>query len=109
MFAHEIRVDWCAPAGVEMVLAILGKGAPTEARQRELASRIHEWETYQDSQNLEWGPSAMVKALAAYGVPGYKVRAYGTRAGRDARRGEGDLDVPARRRSSSPGAAPTPG
>jgi hypothetical protein len=85
VFAHEIRVDWCAPAGVEMVLAIMGKGAPTDARQRELASRIHEWETYQDSKNLQWGPSAMVKALAAYGVPGYKVIAYGTRS--DALRG----------------------
>jgi hypothetical protein len=85
VFAHEIRVDWCAPAGVEMVLAIMGKGAPTDARQRELASRIHEWETYQDSKNLQWGPSAMVKALAAYGVPGYKVIAYQTR--QDALRG----------------------
>jgi hypothetical protein len=78
VFAHEIHVDWCAPAGVEMVLAIMGKGPATEARQRELASRIHEWETYTDSKNLQWGPSAMVKALAAYGVPGYKVVAYQT-------------------------------
>ena len=85
VFAHEIHVDWCAPAGVTMVLAIHGKGAPTDDRQREVASRIHEWETYADSHNLQWGPSAMVKALAAYGVPGYKVVAYGSRA--DAMRG----------------------
>ena len=33
-----------------------------------------------DSLNGGWGPSAMVKALAAYDVPGYEVRAYQTRA-----------------------------
>jgi hypothetical protein len=80
VFSHELRVTWCAPAGVNMVLAVLGKGPPTAARETELASRIHEWETYQDSHNLDWGPSAMVKALAAYGAPGYQVRAYETRA-----------------------------
>ena len=68
-----------------IVLAIMGKGAPTDARETELASRIHEWETYPDSHNLDWGPSAMVKALAAYGVPGYQVVAYESRA--DALRG----------------------
>lgn len=85
VFAHEIHVDWCAPAGVSMVLAIWNKGAPTDSRQREIASRVHEWETWQDSHNLQWGPSAMVKALAAYGVPGYKVVAYQSR--QDAMRG----------------------
>ena len=85
VFAHELRVTWCAPAGVAIVLAIMGKGAPTDARETELASRIHEWETYPDSHNLDWGPSAMVKALAAYGVPGYQVVAYESRA--DALRG----------------------
>ncbi|MBA2381713.1 MAG: hypothetical protein H0V73_06350 [Chloroflexi bacterium] len=85
VFAHELHEDWCSPAGVSMVLAILDKGAPTEARQRELASRIHEWETYSDSHNLQWGPSAMVKALSAYGAVGYRVVAYETRA--DALRG----------------------
>jgi hypothetical protein len=85
VFAHEIHEDWCAPAGVTMVLAILGKGDASDAREREIASRIHEWETYPDSHNLEWGPSAMVKALAAYGAPGYQVVAYGSRA--DALRG----------------------
>jgi hypothetical protein len=80
VFASEIRDTWCAPAGVAMVLAIMGKGDPTDARETEIASRIHEWETYPDSHNLDWGPSAMVKALAAYGVPGYQVRAYGSRA-----------------------------
>jgi hypothetical protein len=80
VFVSEIRDTWCAPAGVSIVLAIMGKGAPTDARETEIAGRIHEWETYPDSHNLDWGPSAMVKALAAYGVPGYQVRAYGSRA-----------------------------
>jgi hypothetical protein len=79
VFAHEIDKDWCAPAGVTMVLAIMGKGAPTDAREREIASRVREWESYSDSHNGEWGPSAMVLALNAYGVPGYKVRIYETR------------------------------
>jgi hypothetical protein len=80
VFAHELHEDWCAPAGVTMVLAILDKGAATDARQREIASRIHEWETYSDSHNLEWGPSAMIKALSAYGAKGYQLVAYETRA-----------------------------
>jgi hypothetical protein len=85
VFAHEIDKDWCAPAGVTMVLAIMGKGAPTDARETEIASRVREWESYSDSHNGEWGPSAMALALKAYGVPGYKVRIYETRA--DALRG----------------------
>lgn len=85
VFVTELRDTWCAPAGVSIVLAIMGKGAPTNARETEIAGRIHEWETYADSHNYDWGPSAMVKALAAYGVPGYQVRAYETRA--DALRG----------------------
>jgi hypothetical protein len=85
VFAHEIDKDWCAPAGVTMVLAIMGKGAPTDAREREIASRVREWDSYSDSHNGDWGPSAMAQALNAYGVPGYKVRIYQTRA--DALRG----------------------
>ena len=85
VFAHEIDKDWCAPAGVTMVLAIMGKGAPTNARQSEIASRVREWESYGDSHNGDWGPTAMALALSAYGVPGYKVRIYETRP--DALRG----------------------
>jgi hypothetical protein len=79
VFAHEIDKDWCAPAGVTMVLAIMGKGAPTDAREREIASRVGEWESYSDSHNGQWGPTAMALALDAYGVKGYKVRIYQTR------------------------------
>jgi len=81
VFAHEIRDTWCASAGVQIVLAILGHGDNSSARQRELQSRVHEWESYTDSHNGDWGPSAMSLALADYGVPGYQVRAYTTRQG----------------------------
>ena len=80
VFAHELRNVWCSPAGVQMVLAYLGRGDISDDFQRELASRVHEWESYVDSHNGGWGPSAMVEALAAYGAPGYEVRAYETRA-----------------------------
>ncbi|MBI3745365.1 MAG: hypothetical protein HY264_02345 [Chloroflexi bacterium] len=79
-FAHEIRNTWCSPAGVEITLAILGVARASDELQREIAGRIHEWESWTDSHNGGWGPSAMVQALAAYGAPGYQVRAYETRA-----------------------------
>jgi hypothetical protein len=78
-FAHELRDDWCSPAGVTTALAILGLGAPTDDREREIASRIHEWESYQDSHNGEWGPSAMALAMDAYGAKGYRVYAFQSR------------------------------
>ena len=71
---------WCAVAGTQMVLGIWGKAPLTLAFQKELASRIGEWESRRDSHNGGWGPAAMVAALKAYGVPGYEVRAYDTRA-----------------------------
>ena len=79
VFAHEIRKDWCAPAGVQMTLASLGLADNSSAFQKQLAARIHEWETYADSHNYEWGPSAMASALAAYGAPGYVIHAYDSR------------------------------
>ena len=84
-FAHELRDDWCAPAGVTTALAILGLGAPTDAREREIASRVHEWDSYVDSHNGEWGPAAIALALKAYGADGYAIVAYESRA--DALRG----------------------
>jgi hypothetical protein len=80
VFAHEIRKDWCAPAGIQMTLASLGLADTSDAFQRTLAGRIHEWETYADSHNYEWGPSAMASALAAYGAPGFVIHAYDSRA-----------------------------
>jgi hypothetical protein len=78
VFAHEIRVDWCAPAGVQSVLASLGLANTSDDTQREIAGRVREWEAYSDSHNGEWGPAAMALALDAYGAPGYEVRAFDT-------------------------------
>lgn len=80
VFAHQIEKTWCAPAGVQMTLAYLGLGDTSVAFQRELQGRVREWESYGDSHNGNWGPSAMALALEAYGAPGYEVRAYETRA-----------------------------
>ncbi|MFL5689535.1 MAG: C39 family peptidase [Chloroflexota bacterium] len=81
VFAHEQKITWCAPAGVQMVLAMHGKGDTSSTFQRELQARVHDWESRADSHNGDWGPSAMALALDAYGVPGYEVRAYKTRQG----------------------------
>jgi hypothetical protein len=78
-FASEAQNTWCASAGVQMVLSILGLGDTSTAFQRTLQSRVGEWDAYSDSHNGDWGPAAMVKALAAYGAPGYKIHAHRTR------------------------------
>ncbi len=80
IFAHEVKDTWCAPAGVQMTLAFLGLADTSDAFQGELQGRVREWESYGDSHNGKWGPSAMVLALDAYGAPGYEVRGYQTRA-----------------------------
>ena len=79
VFAHELKITWCAPAGITMVVALHGRATASDDFQREVAGRVHEFESYDDSHNGGWGPSAMSEALAAYGVPGYEVRAYETR------------------------------
>jgi len=78
--SEEYDHTWCAVAGTQIVLGMWGKAPLTLAFQKELASRIGEWESRRDSLNGGWGPAAMVAALKAYGVPGYEVRAYDTRA-----------------------------
>jgi hypothetical protein len=79
IFAHEKNDTWCAAAGVQIILTYFGKGNTSNRFQAELMGRVHEWESYRDSHNGDWGPSAMSLALADYGVPGYEVRAYKTR------------------------------
>ena len=79
VFAHQNTKDWCAVAGVAMVLAIHDRGAPSDALQEDLARRVKEWESWEDSHNGRWGPAAMALALEEYGVPGYQIRAYPTR------------------------------
>jgi hypothetical protein len=79
IFASEVKDTWCSPAGVQITLAFLGKADTSVGFQRELQDRVHEWESYSDSHNGDWGPAAMALALDAYGAPGYQVRAYKTR------------------------------
>ncbi len=81
IFASEVQDTWCSPAGVQITLAFLGKADTSVDFQRELQGRVHEWESYADSHNGDWGPAAMALALDAYGAPGYEVRAYKTRQG----------------------------
>jgi hypothetical protein len=78
VFAHQLTKEWCAVAGTQIALAVMGKGNNSPAFQRELAGRIGEWESSEDSLDGGWGPGAIALALKAYGVPGYQVRAYNT-------------------------------
>ncbi len=96
IFAHEKDDTWCAAAGVQIVLTYFGKGNTSNRFQAEIMGRVREWESYEDSHNGDWGPSAMSLALAAYGVPGYEVRAYDTRAQalRDAARAIEQMNAP---------------
>lgn len=79
-----------------MVLAVLGLGDTSDGLQRELQSRVKEWESYDDSRNGLWGPHAIVLALEAYGAPGYEVRGYDSRmaAERDAAKAIQATDAP---------------
>jgi hypothetical protein len=78
-FASQLTTEWCAVAATQMVLAIHGLGDTSAAFQEELASRIGEWESWEDSHDGGWGPAAIAQALAAYGATGYEIRAYATR------------------------------
>ncbi len=80
VFASQLTKDWCAPAGTQMTLAVLGLVDTSEATQRRIAGRVEEWESWRDSHNGSWGPAAIAQALEAYGAPGYEIRAYRTRA-----------------------------
>ena len=79
VFASQLTKDWCAVAGTQMVLAILGLADTSDEFQREIASRIDEWESWQDSHNGGWGPAAIALAVETYGAPAYEIRAYQTR------------------------------
>lgn len=95
-FISQLDEDWCAVAGTQMVIAAHGRGDLSAGFQEEIAARIGEWESRRDSRNGGWGPSAIVSALEAYGVHGYEVRTYRTRADalRDAARAIADLRAP---------------
>jgi hypothetical protein len=79
VFSHQATKEWCAPAGVTIVLAALGLADNTEAMQAQLQGRIGEWESWADSHDGGWGPASIAQALAAYGATGYEIRAYQTR------------------------------
>jgi hypothetical protein len=79
VFASELTDKMCAVAGTQMVLTILGRANTSAEFQNELAARIGEWESWDDSHNGGWGPAAISLALSAYGVKGYEVRAYESR------------------------------
>lgn len=81
VFASEFKDTWCSTAGVQMTLAVLGLADTSVAFQKELQRKVRTWESYDDSHNGDWGPSAMALALDEYGAPGYEVRAYKTRSG----------------------------
>jgi hypothetical protein len=76
VFTSQITNKDCAVAGTQMVLSVLGLGDPSNEFQTEIHDRIGEWESWEDSHNGGWGPAAVSLALAAYGAPGYEVRAY---------------------------------
>jgi hypothetical protein len=79
VFARQLTKVWCAPAGLQIVLAILGHEDTSDGLQSEIALRISEWQTWDDNHGVGWGPTSIVKALAAYGAVGYEERVYDTR------------------------------
>jgi len=79
VFKTEIHKDWCAAAGVQIVLAQFGLADTSDATQGKIADQVRTWESYADSHNGAWGPAAMALALKAYGAPGYQIRAFDSR------------------------------
>jgi hypothetical protein len=76
VFTTQLTDKDCAVAATQMVLTILGLGNSSPQFQQEIHDRIGEWESWEDSHNGGWGPAAVSLALAAYGEPGYEIRAY---------------------------------
>jgi hypothetical protein len=75
-FVSQQTNDWCAVAGTQIVLAIHGVLDNQTQTQQRLADGIDRWESWRDSHNGGWGPSAIAQALADHGVRGYEIRAY---------------------------------
>jgi hypothetical protein len=76
VFTSQVNEKYCAVAGTQMVLTILGLGEAGPEFQAQIGARIGEWESLDDSLNGGWGPAAVALALADYGEPGYEIRAY---------------------------------
>ncbi len=79
IFASQHTVEWCSPAGIQIVLAMHGVVGNSVADQKKIADSVGRFESWRDSHNGDWGPAAIAEALAANGVKGYEVRAYGSR------------------------------
>jgi hypothetical protein len=79
VFASQHTNDWCSPAGIQIVLAMHGVVGNSVAEQKKIADSVGRFESWRDSHNGDWGPAAIVEALAANGVKGYELRAYGSR------------------------------
>jgi hypothetical protein len=96
-FNSQVTKDWCAVAGSQITLALLGLVPATDEFQRKLAGRIDDWESWRDSHNGGWGPAAIVQALDAYGAEGYEIHAHKNRqaALRDAARALTETGSPA--------------
>lgn len=76
MFISQQTNDWCAPAGVQMVLAMHGVADNSPSTQRRIADAIDKYESRRDSRNGGWGPAAISLALADNGIEGYEIRSY---------------------------------
>jgi hypothetical protein len=79
VFSSQITKEMCAPAGLTSALATMGLVKASDIVQRQIEGRIGKWTSPADSHDRGWGPLAMTKALAAYGAPGYVVKAFATR------------------------------
>ena len=79
MFASQVTNEWCAVAGIQMVLAMHGKVDDSVDTQKRIANQIDRFESWRDSHNGGWGPAAIAEALASYGVKGYEIRSYNRR------------------------------
>jgi hypothetical protein len=81
VFVSQVQSTWCVPATVQMILLIHGRASTSSSFQAQVADRVDEWSTWADSHDGGWGPTALATALRAYGVTGYGVVTYATRAG----------------------------
>jgi hypothetical protein len=79
MFASQHTNEWCAVAGIQMVLAMHGVVDNSVETQKRIANQIDRYESWKDSHNGGWGPAAIAEALAANGVKGYEIRSYNRR------------------------------
>lgn len=75
-FTSQNTSEMCAVAATQIMLTILGKGTPGAEFQNQIAGRIAEWTSWEDSHDGGWGPAAIASALDAYGASGYQVVAF---------------------------------